>query len=193
MNIIFCLSGECCYWYRRFPATPSVCHETNQTSTVTLLCEVEYQPPNSSYNIEVHWYRSRYEESAGISGEVLNDRNKYLQFEQDLTPMNQTFIRRYVLGILRFSSSDRGYYWCQMVVNNVPLSPSPYGHFHRSQCILLDAICTIDPPICAQSTRTRYMAFSQMDNCSMVNFSNISAPLQQSYLSSVVLVNQNHY
>ena len=181
MNYSICLSGECCYWYRRFPATPSVCRETNQTTTLTLLCEVEYQPPNSSYNIEVHWYRSRDEESAGVSGKVLNDRNKYLQFERDLTPMNQTFIRQYGLGILGFNSSDRGYYWCQMIVNNVTLSPSPYGHIkvYHSQCNALDFTCSTNQSICAQSrsTSNKYMARMQgNDSCSLVKFnSNISS------------------
>ena len=71
---------------------------------MTLLCEVEYRLPNNSLNIEVNWYRSRDEESAGIAGEILNGENKYLriQFDRDLTPMNQmnqTFIGLYMLGI----------------------------------------------------------------------------------------------
>ena len=166
-------SGECHYWYRRFPATPSLCHGTNQTTTVTLFCEVEYRAQNSSDIIEVRWYRSRDEETAGIKGEVLNDENKYAQFNSDLRQVNQTFIRQYTLGILRFNSSDRGYYWCQMVVTNVSLSPSPYGHIH-SQCTFLDIICNIDQPICAQNTRTQYMAYNMLANisynCILQNF-----------------------
>ena len=158
-------SGECHYWYRKFPATPSVCHGTNQTTTVTLLCEVEYRALNSSDIIEVRWYRSRDEETAGIEGEVLNNENKYQQFNSDLRQVNQTFITQYILGILRFNSSDRGYYWCQMVVNNVTLSPSPYGHIH-SQCTFLDVTCDIDQPICAQNTRTQYMAYKMPSNIS---------------------------
>ena len=104
-------SGECHYWYKRFPATPSVCHGTNQTTTVNLLCEVEYRPLHSSDSIEVRWYRSRDEETAGMEGELLNDViNKYQWFKFNPRQVNQTFIRQYMLRILRFNSSDRGYY-----------------------------------------------------------------------------------
>ena len=178
------ISGECHYWYRRFPATPSVCNETNQTTTVTLICEVEYRVSNSSDSIEVRWYRSRDEETAGIEGEVLNDENKYPQFNSDLRQVNQTFIRQYILGILRFNSSDRGYYWCQMVVNNVSLSPSPYGHINGSQCTFLDAICEIDQPICAQNTCAQYMALKKVNGCLLMKFSNIS-PTRTTTISSM--------
>ena len=177
-------SGECHYWYRRFPATPSVCHGTNQTTTVTHICEVEYRALNSSDSIEVRWYRSRDEETAGIEGEVLNDENKYPQFNSDLRQVNQTFIRQYILGILRFNSSDRGYYWCQMVINNVSLSPSPYGHINGSQCTALDATCDIDQPICAQNTCVQYMALKEGNGCSLMKFSTIS-PTRTTTISPV--------
>jgi hypothetical protein len=152
--------GECQYWYRKFPATPSICHGTTQTTTVSLLCEVEYQPLNSSDSIEVRWYRSRDEETAGIEGETLNDVNKYLLFYRSSTLKNQALIRQYIVGIPKFNRSDRGYYWCQLVVNNVPLSPSPYGLINGSQCTALDAICNTDQPICAKNSRAQHMALN---------------------------------
>ena len=142
---------------------------------MVLLCEIQYWALNNNNSIEVNWYRSRDVDSAGREGEILNNENKYQQFDSESTIVNQTSIRQYTLGILRFSSSDRGYYWCQMVVNNESLSPSPYGHFNSSQCISLDAICNTGQPICAQNTNVRYMAFGQHnDNCSLVDLSNIS-------------------
>ena len=89
--------------------------------------------------------------------------------------MNQTFIRQYGLGILRFNSSDRGYYWCQIVVNNVSLSPSPYGHICSPCSTFLDVICNVDQPICAQNTRAQYMAYNIMlanigYNCILLEF-----------------------
>ena len=169
-------SGECHYWYRRFPATPSVCQGTNQTTTVTLVCEVQYWSLNSSDSIQVRWYRSRDEETAGIEGKILYyDEIKYQQSNSTQTRENQTIIGQYVLGILRFNSSDRGYYWCQMVVNNVSLSPSPYGHINGSQCTALDAICEIDQPICAQNTCAQYMALKKVNGCLLMKFSNISS------------------
>jgi hypothetical protein len=69
-------------------------------------------------SIEMRWYRSRDEETAEIEGEILNDVNKYQQSNYTQTLQNQTFIRQYVLRNTKFNSRDRGYYWCQMVVNN---------------------------------------------------------------------------
>ena len=156
---------------------------------MTLVCEVEYRPPNNSYNIDINWYRSRNEESAGIGGEILNDENKYLQHVRDLTLMNQTFIRQYMLGVLRFNNSDRGYYWCQMVVNNVSLSPSPYGHLSSSQCVYLHAICTPDQPICAQNTSVRYMAFENGHaSCSLAKFNNISSTTSEIVTATVTVL-----
>ena len=140
---------------------------------MTLICEVQYRALNSSDSIEVRWYTSRDEENAGREGEILNDVNKYQQSNGDPTPVNQTFIRQYLLGILRFSSCDRGYYWCRMVVNNVSLSPSPYGHI-RSLCLLNDTICDIDQPFCAQDTHAQCMALKQVNGCSLIQFSNVS-------------------
>ena len=104
-------SGECHYWYRRFPATPIVCHGTNQTTTVSLICEVQYQPLNSSDSIEVRWYRSRDEETVGTKGEVLNDVNKYLQFKSDPTLVNQTFIRQYYQDSVAVIGGTTGAKW----------------------------------------------------------------------------------
>ena len=103
----------------------------------------------------------------------MNDENK-CQFNHDLRQVNQTFIGQYILGILRFNSSDRGYYWCQMVINNVSLSPSPYGHISSFQCPFFDVICDIDQPICAQNTCVQYMALKDGNGCSLMKFSTIS-------------------
>lgn len=157
-----CPTDECCYWYRRVPATPSTCHTNTQTTTVSLTCEVEYWPLNNSDNIEVRWYRSRDEETAGINGasEIMIDDIKY-----DRIPlMNpRPNILLYSLGILNFNDADRGYYWCQMVVNNISLPASPYGFISSSQCTFLDITCTIDPPLCAHNISARYMAHRQMN------------------------------
>ena len=175
-KISILLPGECCYGYRRFPATPSVCHGSNQTRTVSLLCEVEYSPLNSGNNIEVKWYRSKSEEYAGIEGELLIDENMYIRYNRYLIPVNQTLIGQYILGILNFNASDRGYYWCQVVVNNISLPASPYGFISSSQCTFLDITCTIDQPLCAHNISARYRAHKQMNgnsaSCLLKDFNN---------------------
>ena len=188
-------SGKCCYWYRKFPATPSDCHKTNRTTTVTLFCEVEYRPPNKNYSIEINWYKSRDEKSAGVKGEILNDTHKYLLFDTDpilMNQMNETSIRQYWIEISKFNSSDRGYYWCQMVVNNVTLSPSPYGHINDSQCLVQNVTCNLDQPLCAQNTHTQYMAFIQENSCSLINVTgNIIQPTRSTASSLVYITTQS--
>ena len=104
-----------------------------------------------------------------------------------MNQMNGTSIRQYFLGILRFNSSDRGYYWCQMVVNNMTLSPSPYGYFNDSQCPVQNVTCNLDQPLCAQNTRAQYMAFRQENGCSLINVTgNIIWPTRETTVSPVV-------
>ena len=63
--------------------------------------------------------------------------------------------------MLKFNSHDRGYYWCQMVVSNVSLSPSPYGYI-RSRCIRADTICSPNQLICGHNlSGLRFMAHAQ--------------------------------
>ena len=93
--------------------------------------------------------------------------------------INQMNIIQFGLGILKFNGSDSGYYWCQVVVNNVPLSPSPYGHLHGShdQCTFLDAIGSTEQPICAQNTSVLNMTigYGNPNNClSLSTFDSVS-------------------
>ena len=121
---------------------------------------------------------------------ILIDQNKYIRYpDRDLTPMNQSFIMiwQYVLGISNFNTSDRGYYWCQIVVNNVSLSPSPYGYISSSQCTFLDVTCTIDSPICAYNMSTQYnIAHTNGSSCSLGDFSNI-IPIRTATMSQIVM------
>ena len=59
-----------------------------------------------------------------------------------------------------------------MIVNNVPLSPSPYGHIYHSQCFPLDTICSLHQPICAHSlSALQFMAYvNSSHNCILREF-----------------------
>ena len=166
-NVLYS-SVECCYWYRKFPATPSLCN-TTRTSTVTLKCEVQHWLNNNS-NLEVKWYKSSSEESAGKNGEILTDKTKYNQHNNIRTVLNEplNLIKQYFIGIMHFESSDIGYYWCQMVINNISLPPSPYGHITNTstQCSLFEVTCTSYQPLCAQnlSINTSFMAYLSLTN-----------------------------
>lgn len=64
--------GECCYWYVDFPATSPSCSRNTMRTTVTLTCTVQYWLDINSANVEVKWYRSTNEQTAGIEEENLN-------------------------------------------------------------------------------------------------------------------------
>lgn len=87
---------------------------------------------------------------------------------------NATAIVRSFLEIANFNNmSDRGNYWCQIVVNNTSLPPSPYGYIYSSDCTLFDVTCTMSPPLCAQNLTTQQMAHTQgIGNCTLENSDN---------------------
>ena len=115
-----------------------------------------------------------------------------MQTERNLGRVNQSFIKQYMLGVQRFNSSDRGYYWCQMVVNNnISLSPSPYGYIYSSQCTFLDVTCTINPPLCAHNMNTRYMARKNVSRCSLEDFSSI-IPTSTTTMPQIVTMSSIH-
>ena len=82
----------------------------------------------------VRWYWTGSEELAGVSGTwITNDSPGYsLTAAQSSDPVVNgvyigLFYDQYSLNILDFNSSDLGYYWCQIVINNtVVLQPSQF-------------------------------------------------------------------
>ena len=100
-------------------------------------------------------------------GELLLDLSSKYSFtitRQSLVTNNQSelnglFWDEFVLTIHNFNSStDNGYYWCQIVANGTcPLEPSPTGYlaldqFPVEKCPynLFDFIDSVVPPICAE-------------------------------------------
>ena len=163
--------GDCCYWYTQFPATPSVCERSTMVSTVNLVCEVQYLLSDNITNINVNWYRSMREDTAGMDGErVTGMTNKV----NSRTSSNIT-TKQFMLEIRNFSAtSDTGYYWCQLVVNNVSLSASPYGYIYSTNFALQDyTYNTNDQPICAQNTTSNLTMLAQSNekNCTSDNSS----------------------
>ena len=165
------LTDECCYWYKQLPAAPSsTCDGDVSTAFVFLICEVHYQPSNNFTNVEVKWYRSTREETAGNKGEniIVGDGKYDIFLSKNLSKVD-VFIKQYVLVIRNFNvSEDGGYYWCQIVVNNISLSPSPYGHINSQPCSFL-ASCFLDHPLCAHNSTLQLEAYIQPNgtNCNL--------------------------
>ena len=169
--------GECCYWYVDFPATSPSCSRNTMTTTVTLTCTVQYWLDINSANVEVKWYRSTNEQTAGIEGENLNSAFVSYIISSDSSDNNNITIRRYLLQITNFNISDIGYYWCQMVINNVSLPPSPYGYIYSPDCALIDITCDMrSQPLCALNITSQLTAHTQSNvtNCILENPDDIS-------------------
>ena len=95
-----------------------------------------------------------------MRGTLLTNSSKYsLLINLAVTSLNNEsalFTDEYTLIIQNFTTSDFGYYWCQIVVNDTCLLlPSPYGHIAEnttaracSTSILRQVVL---PPICAGS------------------------------------------
>ena len=106
----------------------------------------------------MRWYRSKSEQSAGIEGVRLT----HTHLSGPATSNNLSIIQ-YDLDISR-STSNQGYYWCQMIVNNDPLPPSPFGFINSSHCTATESEVTCDfrnRPLCAQNMTSRFMAHTQ--------------------------------
>ena len=171
-------------------------------STVTLVCEVQYWLSNASIDVEIMWYRSTSEQTAGIEGERL-----FSAFSTTSPSMNNdtnTNLQSFLL-IMNFGISDIGYYWCQMVVNNETLPPSPYGYIYSNQCVLQDVTCNMaNQLLCAHTSTSRQMAHTMLNgqNCTFEDYdaftlSKISiATTSTSFTMPVIvqtdIVNTNH-
>ena len=136
-------------------------------SIVSLVCEVQHWLSNASINVEIMWYRSTSEQTAGIEGERIF--SAYHSTSPSMNNNNTTNII-FFLKIMNFGISDKGYYWCQMVVNNETLPPSPYGYIYSNRCILQDVTCNmVDQPLCANTSTSRQMARTMLNgqNCTL--------------------------
>ena len=136
-------------------------------TTVTLVCEVQYWLSDASIDVEVMWYRSKSEQSAGTDGERLFSANPSTSpsMNNDTTTNLQS-----ILLIMDFGISDIGYYWCQMVVNNETLPPSPYGYIYSTRCVLQDVTCNMaNQPLCANTSTSRKIAHTVVNstNCTL--------------------------
>lgn len=132
-------------------------------STVSLTCGVQFCMDDTYTNVEVKWYRSTNELTAGIEGERLTQHTNHFTLSTGTTSQsNGKNTTVYNLEIRNFNeSSDTGYYWCQIVVNNTvtSLSPSPYGYIYSSDCIFQDVTCDMRAqPLCAQNLTSIKMA-----------------------------------
>ena len=138
--------------------------------TVTLVCEVQYWLSDASISVEVMWFRSKNEQNAGIEGERLV--SYYTSTSPSMNNDNTTNLQSFLL-IMDFGMSDRGYYWCQMVVNNETLPPSPYGHIYSNQCSLFERTCYLtDHLICAHTSTSQQMAYKLANgiNCTLEDY-----------------------
>ena len=131
---------------------------------------MQYWLGDSETNVQVKWYRSRDEQIAGrIEGENI----KHTDISgQTTVKTNSVTTMQYGLQIKNFSNSDIGYYWCQMVVNNTALPPSPYGYIHSPQCSLTETTCNVrSQPLCAQNLTVGlcHMAMTEQNgmNCTI--------------------------
>ena len=122
---------------------------------------MQYQRSDNQTDAEVKWYRSRDEQTAGIEIENLTHTPITVLLSGNVS--SRTFMQ-YRLDIKNFSESDRGYYWCQMVVNNAALPPSPHGYINSPKCTLTETTCNVmNQPLCAQKLTLRHMAMSEQN------------------------------
>ena len=121
--------GNCSHYYYIQPVSAIDCNPLG--ANLPLTCGVYVPRINPT---TVRWYWTGSEELAGVSGAwITNDSPEYsLTAAQSSDPVVNgvyigLFYDQYSLTVMNFNSSDLGYYWCQIVINNtVVLQPSQF-------------------------------------------------------------------
>ena len=164
------ITDHCCYYYSIVPKNVTTISCNPQGMSINWLCYIQ-APPNDT-NLSVQWYKAApgtAESDIMAEGELLSEFSGKYNFTitrqllavNNQSELNGLFWDEFVLTILTFNSStDDGYYWCQIVANGTcPLEPSPIGYlaldqFPVEKCSVhrfhfTDAVM---PPICAEGT-----------------------------------------
>ena len=120
MTVLY-LADECCYWYT---AVPGECSCSVDPYPVSVPCGIVNRHDPQT-NVSVRWYWSGDQEAAGVRGTLLTNSSKYsLLINLAVTSLpnkSALFNDYYTLIIQNFATSDFGYYWCQIVVNDTCL------------------------------------------------------------------------
>ena len=148
---------------------------------------MQYLLSDNITDIEVNWYRSMREDTAGMDGERVTG----MTYRQNPRTNSNITTELFMLAIQNFNATiDTGYYWCQLVVNNVPLSPSPYGYIYSSDFTLLDyKYDTTDQPLCAQNSTVMH-ARSSKENCTSENTTISPATTDIGYANTISVITQ---
>ena len=124
--------------------------------TAYLRCDVYVsRDVNNSAAVRVRWYRSL---DLVTSEEVTDEHDARVSFAS-LPAMSGyltgLFRDSYALIIRNISSSDNGYYWCQIIANETCLSPSPYVNISVSTVTNEGFLCPsfdyVSNPVCANT------------------------------------------
>ena len=130
-----------------------------QGQTASLRCVV-YVPRDESNNTvgTVKWYRSiDLITSVNITNEYIIQRGASSSEPFSSGRFAGLYKDTYILLIRNISSSDSGYYWCQIITNETCSSPSPYVNISVStvstdQDALILSVDYGDNPVCANVT-----------------------------------------
>jgi len=114
-------ADNCCYWYRTIPDNFS-CNPQGKPTTLIFHCGIYIT--NDTIGVRLKYYRSEFEGFHGNLFHVTGDFDIFrwpdtVGYFQGLIQFSTTTY------INNFTSSDSGYYWCQIEVNNTCLLPSP--------------------------------------------------------------------
>ena len=166
MVTIFIFVIDSCYYYSIVPKNVTIVSWNPQGMSINWLCQI-YIPHSDNTNLSVQWYMAAIGDIA--EGELFSElSSKYSftvsqqspVFDDSQSALNGLFLDDFALTLHNFNSStDDGYYWCQIVANgSCPLEPSSTGYVALDQfpveteCAysLLDFIEHDMPPTCAE-------------------------------------------
>jgi hypothetical protein len=133
------ITDRCCYYYSIVPINVTTISCNPQGMSIDWLCQI-LAPPNDYTNLSVQWYKAApgtADNNITAEGELLSELSGKYSFTitgqllaDNQSALNGLFSGEFGLTIHNFNSStDDGYYWCQIVANgSCPLEPSPIGY-----------------------------------------------------------------
>ena len=181
MLLVLIHSERCCFWYQEVPGINSECVVT-QGQNVVLGCEVVVPCDGNNNTVgAVRWYRSIDLDTSVDITNVYVIQEGYGSYSEPFSSGRFTglFRHTYRLVIHNISSSDGGYYWCQITINGTCSSPSPYVNHSVStmpidegiQCPLLDYGGN---PVCATKPCEEMTVYSHISSSSLIELTTVS-------------------
>ena len=140
---MFIESDECCYIYGSVPKNDSFCVTEGD---LVILNYIVYNPHDNFTNLTVTWFKSAIEDMSNFEA-IPTTSEEYNKFQYSINRAKSytislslmeicsrdLFRDTYSLMITKFTEHENGYYWCELVVDNIFANPSQHVKLYAGE------------------------------------------------------------